>query len=225
MPRSGTEVGDSPGGLYRLPPGRHGLSREFVARNQRDRIIAGTIAAVAERGFRETTIADVSAAAGVSRRTFYVYFETKEEAALTAFDEIAAYLRESAAEAAAKEREWPRIVAARLRGGLAALAANPDLARFSLIAPPRAGGRLGEHHRAAVERALAGLTAGMPAPPSVQPPSEAVQQSLVGGVAAIVVERVEAGEGESLEELLPDLAELFLSPFVGRAEAARAAAL
>jgi AcrR family transcriptional regulator len=224
VPSRGTEAGESSGGLYRLPPGRHGLSREFVARNQRDRILAGTIAAVAERGYAETTIADISAAAGVSRRTFYVYFEDKRESVLAAFDEIAEHLRGAAEEAAGAEDEWPRAVAARLRGALEAFAANPDLARFTLIAPPRAGGAVAEHQREALERALAGLTAGMPTPPAVQAPSEAVQHALLGGVVAIVVERVEAGEGKRLGELLPELAELFLAPFVGRAAAARAAA-
>lgn len=224
MPSSGTEAGGSPGGLYRLPPGRHGLSPEFVARNQRDRIIAGTIAAVAERGISETTIADISAAAGVSRRTFYVYFEDKRDGVIAAFDEIAEHLRRGAEEAAAGEREWPRAVAARLRGALEVYAANPDLARFTLIAPPRAGGPVADRYRETLERALAGLTAGMPTPPAVQAPSEAVQHALLGGVVSIVIERVAAGEGERLVELLPELAELFLAPFVGRAAAARAAA-
>ena len=45
------EGGDAAaGGLGRLPPGRHGLSREFVTENQRNRLTAGMIAAVAEHG-------------------------------------------------------------------------------------------------------------------------------------------------------------------------------
>jgi len=39
---------DSAPGLARLPPGRHGLSREFVTRNQRDRLTAGMIAATGD---------------------------------------------------------------------------------------------------------------------------------------------------------------------------------
>lgn len=219
---SGTEAGESPGGLYRLPPGRHGLSREFVARNQRDRIVAGAIAAVSELGYAGATVADVCAAAGVSRRTFYVYFEDKRSCAIAAFDEIAEHLSAAAGEEAAGEGEWPRAVAARIRGALAVFAANPDLARFTLIAPPRAGGALAEHYREALDRALAGLTAGMPTPPAVQAPSEAVQQALLGGALSIVVERVEEGEGEGLGDLLPELTELFLAPFVGREAAALA---
>jgi AcrR family transcriptional regulator len=220
-PESPTEK--APSGLYRLPSGRHGLPREFVARNQRDRIAAGTIAAVSENGYQETTISQIAAAAGVSRRTFYVYFETKEKCFLTTFDQIAAHLREATREAAEAESEWPRRVAAKLAAALAVFAANPMLGRFTLVVPPRAGGRVTAHYRQALEGALAELTESMPPPPAVQPPSQAVQHSLIGGIVALVVQRLEAGDGERLEELLPELVELFLSPFVGRGEALRAA--
>jgi AcrR family transcriptional regulator len=221
--KTGIETGNTPPGLHRLPPGRHGLPRDFVAQNQRDRLAAGTIAAVAERGYNETTIGDVAAAAGVSRRTFYVYFKDKQECFLATFDQIAGHLRVAAREAAGTEPEWPRRVAAKLGAALETFAANPRLATVALAVPPRAGGEVADHYRVALERALAELTEGMPPPPAVRPPSQAVQHSLLGGIASLIVERVEAGEGERLAEFAPDLVELFLSPFVGRAEAVRIA--
>jgi AcrR family transcriptional regulator len=221
--KTGTETGETPPGLHRLPPGRHGLPREFVARNQRDRLVAGTIAAVAQRGYNETTIGDIAAAAGVSRRTFYVYFKEKRECFIATFDQIARHLGEAAREAAAAESEWPRRVVARLGAALEAFAANPQLATVALAVPPRAGGEVADHYRVALEHALAELTEGMPPPPEVRPPSQAVQHALLGGIAALIVERVEAGEGDRLADLAPDLAQLFLGPFVGRDEAARIA--
>src|SRR3954451_6443763 len=79
--------------LARLPPGRHGLPRDFVVQNQRDRLAAGIIAAVSEFGYHETTITQIAPAAGVSRRTFYSYFESKEECYFDAFGQIADHLR------------------------------------------------------------------------------------------------------------------------------------
>jgi AcrR family transcriptional regulator len=217
----------APVGLPRLPPGRHGLPREFVARNQRDRLTAGTIAAICERGYHETTISQIAAAAGVSRRTFYDHFESKEEGFLATFDEIAAHLRKAAAEAAAEiggsEEDWGQRVAAKLGAALAVFAANPQLASLTLAVPPRAGGEVMRHYRAALERALAELTEGMPPAAAAQAPSPAVQQALIGGIVALIVGKVEAGEGERVGELLPELTELFLAPFVGRAEAVRVA--
>lgn len=214
---------ESAPGLSRLPPGRHGLPREFVARNQRDRLAAGIISTVAEKGYHDTTISQIAAAAGVSRRTFYSYFESKEECYFATFDQIVDYLRQSAEEAAAAEVEWPRKVAARLRSTLEIFSANPQLAAFVLAVPPRAGDTVAARYRETLERGIADLTGDMPPPPEVEPPSEAVQQSLIGGVVSLIVAKVEAGEGESLPEILPDLVELFLAPFIGRSEAVRVA--
>jgi hypothetical protein len=61
-------------------------------------------------------------------------------------------------------------------------------------------------------------------PAGIETPSPAVQHALIGGVASLIVNKLEAGEGERMEELLPDVVELFLSPFLGRAEAVRLAA-
>jgi AcrR family transcriptional regulator len=63
----------------RLPPGRHGLPRVFVAENQRERLLNGVVEAVAEHGWNATTIAAITAAAKISRRTFYEYFEGRQD--------------------------------------------------------------------------------------------------------------------------------------------------
>lgn len=223
MPEGEPRAEGSPPGLHRLPPGRHGLPREFVVQNQRDRLAAGIIAAVTENGYHEATISQIAAAAGVSRRTFYAYFSSKEEGFLATFDQIVDHMRQAGCEAAdAKQGEWPEKVAARFASSLETFAVNPQLARFTLAVPPRAGDAIAEHYRATLNRAVSELVAGMPA--ELQAPSIAVQHALIGGVASLIVNKVEAGEGERMPELLPDLVELFLAPFLGRAEAVRQAA-
>jgi AcrR family transcriptional regulator len=209
--------------LARLPPGRHGLPREFVAQNQRDRLAAGIIATVAERGLNEATITQISAAAGVSRRTFYAYFSSKEECFFAAYDTIVKHVRIAANAAAAEQAEWPRRVGAKLAATLEFLAANPDLARFCLVAPQRAGEEVAARYRTAMSEAVEELCEGMPPPPATKAPSEAVAISLIGGMVALIVRKVNAGEGDSLPDLLPDLLELFLTPFLGRAEAVQVA--
>jgi AcrR family transcriptional regulator len=73
----GTE--DDPA-LAQLPPGRHGLPREFVTENQRRRLLAGTARAVYQSGYEKATIADITRHAAISRRTFYEHFGGKDEA-------------------------------------------------------------------------------------------------------------------------------------------------
>lgn len=60
--------------LPTLPPGRHGLSRDFVRDNQRNRIIQSFQKAVATEGYPRLTIETICAEARISRRTFYEYF-------------------------------------------------------------------------------------------------------------------------------------------------------
>src|SRR6187402_2033678 len=91
-----------------LPAGRHGFSREQVAHNQRERLIAGLATAVAEKGFSAVTITDITKHARVSRRVFYANFEGKDECFLAAFGVVVEHVRELASEAAAAvPGEWP----------------------------------------------------------------------------------------------------------------------
>ncbi|MCK0176178.1 TetR/AcrR family transcriptional regulator [Mycolicibacterium sp. F2034L] len=45
----------------------------------RDRLLDGLAASIAERGYRDTTVADIVRHARTSKRTFYGHFETKEQ--------------------------------------------------------------------------------------------------------------------------------------------------
>lgn len=209
--------------LARLPRGRHGLPREFVSRNQRDRLAAATIAVVAENGLNEATIAQICAAASVSRRTFYAYFSSKEECFFAAYDTVVRYLCTETDAVAADQVTWPGKVAAKLQAGLEFFAGNPDLAKFCLAVPQQAGAGAAARYRLAADRVLANLRDGMPPPPATKSPPEAVAASLAGGMAALVMRKVDRGEGESLPDLLPDLLELFLAPYLGRPEAVQVA--
>src|SRR3954452_9588126 len=104
-------------GKVRLPPGRHGLPRTFVTENQRERLLNGVVEAVAEHGYNATTIGKITAAAKISRRTFYEYFEGKEACFLAAYEMIDAHVRESRLAAGAGEESWPE----QGGGGLAAV--------------------------------------------------------------------------------------------------------
>jgi AcrR family transcriptional regulator len=218
---TGDKAGEDRPGLPRLPPGRHGLRREYVERNQRQRLVAGIISAVAKKGYHETTITDIAAAAGISRRTFYGYFDSKEDCFFAAYDEIGGYLRQASATAVEPDSPWEGQARAKLGSMLETFAANPDLARFYLLAPPQAGETLAVRYRQALSDALADFKAELPPPPATQPVSAAAEQALVGGIAALIARKVEAGEGAALPELLPDLVELALAPYLGRERALR----
>lgn len=53
--------------------------RRELASETKDRLIAAAKTVFAQKGYDSATIGDITAAAGVSRPTFYVYFATKSE--------------------------------------------------------------------------------------------------------------------------------------------------
>ena len=203
----------------RLPAGRHGLPREFVVQNQRERIVTAMVDTVAERGYNATTVADITKAASVSRRTFYEHFADKEACFLAAYDMVADHIRASMRAAAESFSDWPQQVRAALATMLRFLAAEPELARLCMIEPVAAGGEIAARHRASMQSFVAILKAGRPEHSRSRPLPEATEETLVGGIVSLIVREISAGRTAELEQLLPDLVELILAPYLGAEEA------
>jgi AcrR family transcriptional regulator len=205
-----------------LPRGRHGLPRELIVENQRARLISGMIETVAEQGFAKATIANVIAAAKVSRKTFYESFANREDCYRAAYEATFEFLRERAA-AGSAELDWPDSV----RGGLASLlkglADYPDLAAFFLISPASVGDEIADRHHAAIRELVEVLLAKMPRGSEDAAAAEIRTEALAGGLARLAAIKAGDGEASELPTLLPDLVELFLRPYLGTAEAIRAA--
>ena len=69
-----------------LPRGRHAAAREVVLASQRGRLLEAMAQCVAEQGYAATTVAQVIARAGVSRKTFYEQFADKRACFLAAWE-------------------------------------------------------------------------------------------------------------------------------------------
>ena len=217
--------GEYPPELSRLPPGRHGLPRDFVVHNQRERLIAGLAEAVAEKGYGGTTIADITRHAAVSRRTFYEHFEGKDECFVAAFDTVTEQMRERVDEAFRAEAEWPEATRAGIGAMLVFLASEPNLARLAMVEALVAGPVVVERYDAAVQTFLPYISAGREGAPKevLQHLSDSTEEALVGGMVSLVSRRIVAGHTEELESLLPDLTEFTLSPYLGSDAAAKVA--
>jgi AcrR family transcriptional regulator len=207
-------------GEARLPPGRHGLPRTYVAENQRERLLNAVVEAVAEHGYEAATIGRIAEAAKISRRTFYEHFEDKEDCFLAAYAMVDAHVRGSMLAAPGASEPWPERVRARISALLDVLARDPTVARFYLLEPLAAGGEPAARYREAMQ--LVAETLRPESPPSGLD-MEVRDQALIGGIATLIVRRLKAGAAERLPELLPDLVELSLAPYMGRQEAKRLA--
>lgn len=213
--RHGKQAEETRSDLGPLPGGHHGLSPEQVAESQRERLLAGVAHAVAERGFRATTITEIVRAASVSSAAFYQHFESKEECFLAAFDAVVDHLRDLVAEAVAPVPDWPHQVIEALRAALRFFAAEPDLARLCLIEPITASPEIATHFRDVVVSCIPYLQPGRAERAEAATLPESTEDSLLGGLIALTARSILAGDPAAIEQRLPDLIDFALSPYLG----------
>ena len=137
----------------RLPRGRHGLSREQVEQSQRSRIYLAMAAAMADKGYVGTSVADVLKRSGVGRESFYQLFSSKLDCFLQAFD-VAGQMLASRLDQAVNDAGGTPLERFEHSFGeyLAVLAEQPALARVFLVEVYAAGPEALERRAAVQER-------------------------------------------------------------------------
>ena len=209
-----------------LPRGPHGLERDVVLASQRGRMLSAMAEAVAANTYGGTTVADVVAGAGVSRKTFYEHFRDKEECFLAAFDTGVDLLLEAIVQAqpAPGDTTWIGLARVRARAYLETLAREPAFARTFLIEVFAAGPRALER-RAEVLRRCAQLFEDLHEDarrqfPSLPPVPEAIFVAAVGAINELVSDFAREGRTAELPELEDTLLYLQVALFAGRDTAA-----
>jgi AcrR family transcriptional regulator len=201
--------------LARLPPGRHGLPRSFVAHNQRLRIMAAMLRVLPRHGYPAVTITHLTREAGVSRAAFYHAFADKEECFLATYDVASRWFCERVEDAVAGVGEWR----ARIRGGaseaLALLATNPLIAHLMAVEALQAGRAARERQQAMLDRFAAALRADHPGRPELP---DDLADLLLGGVVALIARYVDSDRAERLPEATRALVEYLLIPYIGGEE-------
>jgi len=206
-----------------LPSGRHSFSREQVAAHQRERMIAGLAAAVAEVGYSAVTIGHITKEARVSRRAFYQHFDSKEECFLAAFDVVVAHLGELIQAAVEPEPDWPHRVVAGLRSALEFFASEPDLARLCMVESVNAGPAVAERFQEAIAGIASLLKEGRTERANPRPLPASTEESLVGALVSMASRASTFDEPARLVDLLPDFVEFVLMPYLGPEQAHRLA--
>lgn len=170
----------------------------------------------AENGYEATKIADIVRRAGVARKTLYDNFDGKEDLFLSAVNMTLLEMRvaiEEACEEAADSSE--AAIVAGLEALLEFVAEHPAAAKMCMleaISATPSSARLydaGVHDCVELLRAHAPAEAGLP---------ETIEESLVGGVAWILQLQIRKGQAEQAPELLPELSQFVLSPYLGVGE-------
>jgi AcrR family transcriptional regulator len=172
--------------IRRLPGGQHGIPREVVDRNQRERLIAAMAEVCAERGYAVTSVADITRQAAVSTASFYRQFADKQACLLASFEELFGRLAEALEQACETETQPDRKAGAAMDVAAQLLAADIPTARL-LTVEVVAGGPEGVRlQHAAIDRLAKRLD---------------VEWTRVAAMVAAVARRVVDGEGPTAAEL------------------------
>jgi AcrR family transcriptional regulator len=209
--------------LSKLPPGRHLIPRDFVAQNQRERMLLATAELVAERGYQKTTIELIAKTARVALVTFYEHFANKEECFLAAFDENVEAAREVFAELLDTERAWPDQIATALEILLEMVVSEQVRAKLCIVEAQAAGGAALARYQAMLESVAPKLREGRELNPRAERLPDGLEVAIAGGLAWLIHQRLISGRVDGLKELLPEMLQVTLTPYVGEVEAARAA--
>jgi AcrR family transcriptional regulator len=208
-----------------LPKGRHGLSREFVVSNQRERLLDAMANVVAAKGYAATRVVDITNYAGVSRKTFYELFDDKEDCFLQAYDAITGLLMDKLGRSlAAADDTWEAKVHALLGELLAFMAAEPAFARMCVVEVLGSGPRGLAKRDAAVEAFLP-IIGALPedALGDADWLSPVTPMFIVGGVLEVIYHAIRRGETESLPDLEDDLTRLAFRAYLHPGEWRRVA--
>ena len=186
-------------------------SREFLS--QRDRIVRAAAQVAAEIGYANLTIPAISATGGTSNQTFYEHFEGKEEAFLTAFEELSDRALAATWAAAALEPEWPGTIEAGMRGFLEHIVAEPLFAKLAFFELPAAGPAALDHADAAIRR-FTGFLDPRALPAGIPPLPAVIVEALGGGMWEAIQHEIAVGDLDSLPDLAPKLTAVALTPLL-----------
>ena len=196
-------MAEQPHSYRPLPTGAHGLDREGVRRDQRERLQRAMIELIAEKGYPAVRVVDLTRLARVSQPTFYGLFADREELLLSAYDEIAARAATLIGRSFAGEGSYQE----RLLGAIAGVAelavAEPDSVSLLLLGALGAGPGALEHRRLvllSLERSI-----GREESATEEDGENLTPKAIIGGVREVVAARLRERRGEEIPGLAPQM--------------------
>ena len=195
--------------------GNHGLTPEQVADSQRERVLAAMRELVVGRGFQDVPVAEVISRAGVSRKTFYELYASKEECFVALYDQELERLLFPTLQAFQGTESWVDRLRTALGVLLGALAADPASARLCFVEVLSAGPKALARRNGAMakldplfDRKNVSTAVGSTRP-------RAVTAGAVGYLSEVLNREIGEGRTAELPGLRAELMYTLTLPFVG----------
>ena len=207
---------------YPVPPGPLRATRRrtvkavpFAERqaqsNPPERLLRALAAVVGDKGYPDTTVAEVVERAGTSQRTFYEHFANKEDAIVAALDSGSAHMLAAALPAFRRAPDWKNAVHDTIEAMFAFGAEEPEYARMGGVEMYAAGKRALEQREVVTEGMEGLLAPGYELKPDTPP---IAAEAVGGALYSLLYDHVNKKGPETLPDLVPTLVYVTLAPFL-----------
>lgn len=201
--------------LMKKQVGRDQVSREVVESHQRERVLEAAVGVFAKRGYPNTTIDHIIAAAKIGVGSFYALFDGKEDCFSQVFDRVVERGRERVVAAIPEDSAWEGQAVAALRALLELIAEEPHAARIALVEVQTAGPKSLARYEDLLESLTPVLRVARELSPVGAELPETFEDATIAGVAWLLHQRLVGGELDDLAKILPDLVGILVEPYVG----------
>jgi AcrR family transcriptional regulator len=207
---------------YPVPPGPLKATRRRTVKtvpfeqrqalaNPPERILRALAAVVAEKGYPDTTVADVVEKASTSQRTFYENFKNKEDSIVAALDSGSAHMLAAALPAFRRAPDWKHAVHDTIEAMFAFGAEEPEYARMGGVEMYAAGKRALDQREVVTEGMEGLLAPGYELKPDTPP---IAAEAVGGALYSLLYDHVNRKGPETLPQIVPILVYVTLAPFL-----------
>jgi AcrR family transcriptional regulator len=181
----------------------------------RERILRATAAAIREKGYRALTVADIAAAAGVSRRSFYNEFPNKPAAFVAAYEHGFAQAMAACAPAFFGSHVWPERVWGSALAFTSYFAREPSFAHLGFVECYAIGpGFMPRVHDMQLAFTLF-LEEGFRQSPRAQSLPPACSTLIAAAIVELAFQCNRRASGLHMRRMLPLAVYIALTPFIG----------
>jgi AcrR family transcriptional regulator len=198
-----------------FPPGRPRLSEQEIAENHRLRILYAAARLAEQKGYTATTVNDITRLARVDGRAFYRLYSDKQDAFSAVHELGFQQVMDVTAKAFFAAEGWPQRSWEGGRALTQLLQENPLVAHVGFVEAyavgPAAVQRIEDSHTAF----MFFLQEGLVQRPHSEPISRVAMEAIIAGIFEIIYLKSRQRGQPKLAAMLPHIAHLWLTPFLG----------
>ncbi len=205
--------------MAKLPQGRQRLTEEQVAENHRLRILYAAARMAERKGYTATTVGDISELAKLDKHVFYRYFSDKQNAFMSVHELGFQQVMDVTSSAFFSGKDWPERSWEGGRALTQLLEDNPLVAHVGFVEAhavgPGAVQRIEDSHIAF----MFFLQEGLVYKKQPVPPTRLAMEGIIANIFEIIYRQARTEGTPQVAVMLPHIAYLWLTPFLGSKEA------